>query len=52
MVVAVGSALGVGGLLLAAVVLRPRPHSLREAAYLALPLAGAIVLALLAWGRV
>lgn len=51
-VVAVGSALGVGGLLLAAVALRPRPRSLREVAYLVLPLAGAMVLAVLAWGRV
>jgi hypothetical protein len=50
-VLVVGTVLGVGGLLAAAAVLRPRPHSLLEVAYLVLPLAGAVVLAVLAWRR-
>jgi hypothetical protein len=51
-VLAVGAFLGVGGQLLAAFVTRPRPKSVREVAYLVLPLAGAIVLAVLVWFRV
>jgi hypothetical protein len=46
-----GTVLGVGGLLVAAMVLRPRPHSLLELAYLVLPLAGAVILAVLVWRR-
>ena len=51
-VLAVGTVLGIGGLMVAALVIRPRPHSVREVAYLLIPLTGAIALAVLAWGRV
>ncbi len=50
-VVAAGSVLGVGALLVAAVVGRPRPRSVREVAYLAFPLIGAVVISILAWSR-
>ena len=48
---AIGSALFVGGLLIAAALLRPRPDSPREAAYVVIPIAGAVALVLAAWGR-
>lgn len=50
-VVALGAVLGVGALVAAALVLRPRPANVREVAYLVLPPAGAVVLAVLAWWR-
>ena len=50
-VLVVGSILGVGSLLVAAVLGRPRPRSVRDVVYLALPLAGAAVLAWFAWSR-
>ncbi len=51
-VIIVGSLLGVGALLVAAVLTRPRPASMREIVYLVAPLIGAVVLAGLAWSRV
>ena len=50
--VIVGAALAMFGLLASAVATRPRPRSLLEVAYLALPIAGAVVLVVLAWQRV
>ena len=50
-VVAAGTILGVGAAVVAAVLSRPRPRSLREVVYLALPVAGAVVLAGLTWAR-
>jgi len=47
-VLAVGSVLAVGGLALGAVV-GPRPRSVREVVYLAIPLCGAILISVLAW---
>ena len=51
-VVFAGTVLGVGGLLVAAIIMRPRPASIREVVYLVVPLAGAVALAALAWSRV
>jgi hypothetical protein len=50
-VLVVGSILGLGSLLVAAVVTRPRPGSVREVVYLALPLIGAGVVVGFAWWR-
>ncbi len=50
--IALGSLLAVGGLLVSALTIRPRPRSLRETLYLAVPLAGAVALVVIAWGRV
>jgi hypothetical protein len=50
-VLVMGSILGLGPLLVAAVVTRPRPDSVREVVYLALPLVGAGVVVGLAWWR-
>ncbi len=52
LLVVVGSVLAIGGLIVSALTTRPRPDSVREVAYLALPLAGATLLAALAWGRI
>lgn len=51
-VLAFGTVLGIGGLLVAAFLIRPRPDSFREIAYLVIPLVGAVVLSVLAWVRV
>lgn len=51
-VVLAGSVLAVAPLLAAMIALRPRPATVREAVYVALPIAGAVVLAVLAWSRV
>jgi hypothetical protein len=50
--VIVGAVLALVGLLASAVATRPRPRSLLEIAYLALPIAGAVVLIVFAWERV
>jgi hypothetical protein len=51
-VLVVGSLLGVGALVVAALLTRPRPATLRDFAYLAAPLIGAVVLAGFAWAHV
>jgi hypothetical protein len=51
-VVLVGAALAVVPLLAAVIALRPRPATVREVVYVALPIAGAVVLAVLSWSRV
>ncbi|HEX5630060.1 MAG TPA: hypothetical protein VFY15_00225 [Acidimicrobiia bacterium] len=50
--IVVGALLAVGGLVASAVTTRPRPRSWREMLYVALPLAGAVALIVVAWGRV
>lgn len=47
----VGSVLGVGALLVAAVLTRPRPASMRDVVYLVMPLLGAVVLVAYAWSH-
>lgn len=50
--VVIGAMLAMVGLVASAVATRPRPRSLLEVAYLVLPIAGAVVLVVLAWERV
>ena len=50
--VILGAALAMLGLLASAVATRPRPRSFLEIGYLTLPIAGAVVLVVLAWQRV
>jgi len=50
-VLAVGTVLAVGAVGAAVVLTRPRPHSLREVVYLAVPVVGAVVITALAWAR-
>lgn len=50
-VLIVGSLLGVGALLVAAVLTRPRPATMRDIAYLVMPLLGAVVLVAFAWSH-
>ena len=50
--VIIGAVLAMVGLLASAIATRPRPRSVLDVAYLALPIAGAVVLVVLAWQRV
>lgn len=50
-VLVVGSSLGIGALLVAAALTRPRPARMRDLAYLVMPLLGAVVLVVFAWSH-